>query len=91
MKSRLVLALAIVASLALAGVAAAQGGRSSAPPAFAVEPGVSSGAGYVLTGLAWEFEGAAEGGGYLLQPRAQSVDPPSACCCLFLPIMLKTY
>jgi hypothetical protein len=85
------LALAILASLALAGVAAAQGARSAAPPAFAIEPGVSAGGGYVLTGLAWEFQGAAEGGGYLLQPRAQSVDPPSACCCLFLPIMLKTY
>ncbi len=85
------LSLAVVALLCLllTGLVAAQLGEPAAQ--HIVASGVASAEGYRLTGLVWQVQGSAAGGGYLLTVPASPLLRGSGCCCTYLPCVLRHF
>jgi hypothetical protein len=94
-RSTFIVVFALVCSLLLAGAALAQpGSRSDPATLYAVKPGDASGGQYALSGVGWQVNGTAGGGGYqLLDPLSTNAFPPPSaevgCCCTYTPCILK--
>ena len=89
MKARTLFLIAVTALLLLGIAGAAQSGRGSVA-GYVVQPGTASGGAYRLTGLAWQVNGTANGGGYLLQAVGRTMARGSGCCCAYLPCILRS-
>lgn len=88
MKIPWIVAILLTMALLMATVAFAQTGPN--PPGLSAAPvGAASGGRYRLSSLAWQVNGSAAGGGYLLQGPVQPALTGSGCCCLFLPCVLR--
>lgn len=75
-----------LALLLVAGVVLAQ---SSGAGWYTVGPGTISGGDYRLTSLAWQVEGTAGGGGYILSSPVRAMLRGSGCCCAYLPCLFR--
>ena len=90
MKARTMILGTVAALLLLSAVTLAQsGGRFPSAP-YMVERGTASGGLYRLTGLAWQVEGAADGGGYRLSPATPTLRG-NGCCCTWIPCVLRNH
>ena len=89
MKTRILIALVLLACLAGSIVVGAQSGPATASLTYRVQSVAAWGGGYALQGVAWQAAGASSGGGYALQPLAAALHSGLGCCCLYLPILLK--
>jgi hypothetical protein len=89
MKARTLFLIAVTALLLLGIAGAAQSGGRGPVAGYVVQPGTASGGAYRLTGLAWQVNGTADGGGYLLQAVGRTMARGSGCCCAYLPCILR--
>ena len=86
------IAIVVVVTVLLLGTAVvAQTGGPGPPAWYTVEQGTASGGGYRLTNLAWPVCGTASGGGYRLGGPIAPASSESGCCCVYLPVVLKSY
>lgn len=86
MKTHIILFVALVLLLVLAGVVLAQSGPPRQPHQwYSMEQATLVGRNYNLVSRVWQFDTQASGGDY----RLQSLNTPdlrgNGCCCTFLP------
>lgn len=88
MKSKLILLVALVILLVLAGGVLAQPNPSSSPHSaqwYSVEQSTLTGNNYHLASRVWQFDPQASGGDYRLQSLTTPDLRGNGCCCTFLP------
>lgn len=85
MKQRAFL-LVLLALLLLASIVMAQ---SSGAGWYTVGPGTAAGGRYRLDSLAWQVEGTAGGGWYILSSPVRATLRGSGCCCAYLPCLFR--
>ena len=86
MKTRLVIAVVVVALLLLCSASVGAQSLGKDPPVwYQVERGALSGGRYHLASLSWEFDGPASGDGYRLFSPTGPALRGNGCCCTFLP------
>jgi hypothetical protein len=80
----------VIAFLVLASSVLAEPEGSERPPPCLVERESISGGGYQLTSLEWRITGSLSGGDYQLSGQAVPSLRGSGCCCVYLPIGLRS-